>query len=100
MFRFDFSGERATGKRRPREYQVKNVYLRRARSRVYHTGPSRGRPVESYRRDTRFGVEPVKVECNSTTSTATNIRGTTTTTIVLLTTTTTTIRLLLLRYTE
>lgn len=62
------------------------MYLRRARSRVYHTGPSRGRSVESYRRDTSFGVEPVKVECNSTAST--------TTTIVLL------LRLLLLRYTE
>jgi len=65
------------------------MYLRRARSRVYHTGPSRGRSVESYRRDTRFGVAPVKVECNSTASS-------TTTTVVLLLLP----RLLLLRYTE
>jgi len=48
--------------------------------------------------DTRFGVAPVKVECNSTASTTTTIPGTATnTTVLLLPHTTSTLLLLLLR---
>jgi len=40
--------QRRRRKRHPREYYQLKMYLRRARARVYHTGPSRGRSVESY----------------------------------------------------